>query len=290
MLCFYMCFAARLIALGQPYPARFHANAGGKLLADPAKFKRAITKRYPLMTVLFNIAFAALGDPCSTLIERFAFGLASQRRTQIGGCGFGWVELQLIQKPAQRGLVLAIDRNRPILRPSPISANFCSKLLSFGRPAVGSALCWERLGADALINESWLSLLRFRTGCPAHLHQSECQCASVRPGLGKPSVWRWSERYFEEGVDVLLRDKTRPASNPELAGEKVAMTLELTLNPPPHEEATRWTTWAMSERSGVSRVMVHRVWQQNGLVPHRFRQFKPSKDSNFAAKVNDIKC
>ena len=30
-----------------------------------------------------------------------------------------------------------------------------------------------------------------------------------RTGLGKPSVWRWQERYIEAGVDGLLRDKTR---------------------------------------------------------------------------------
>ena len=28
-------------------------------------------------------------------------------------------------------------------------------------------------------------------------------------GKSKPCVWRWQERYVEEGVDGLLRDKTR---------------------------------------------------------------------------------
>ncbi len=31
-----------------------------------------------------------------------------------------------------------------------------------------------------------------------------------RTGLGKVSVWRWQERYIDEGVAGLLRDKTRP--------------------------------------------------------------------------------
>ena len=31
-----------------------------------------------------------------------------------------------------------------------------------------------------------------------------------RTGKSKPCVWRWQERYVEEGVDGLLRDKTRP--------------------------------------------------------------------------------
>jgi transposase len=29
-------------------------------------------------------------------------------------------------------------------------------------------------------------------------------------GRGKSVVWRWQERFMQEGVDGLLRDKTRP--------------------------------------------------------------------------------
>ena len=31
-----------------------------------------------------------------------------------------------------------------------------------------------------------------------------------RSGKAKPVVWRWQERFMQEGVDGLLRDKTRP--------------------------------------------------------------------------------
>ena len=31
-----------------------------------------------------------------------------------------------------------------------------------------------------------------------------------RSGKSKPSVWRWQERFMTDGVDGLLRDKTRP--------------------------------------------------------------------------------
>ena len=32
-----------------------------------------------------------------------------------------------------------------------------------------------------------------------------------RTGKSKTCVWRWQERFAEEGVDGLLRDKTRPS-------------------------------------------------------------------------------
>ncbi len=33
-------------------------------------------------------------------------------------------------------------------------------------------------------------------------------------GVSKTAVWRWQERFMQEGVDGLLRDKTRPSRIP----------------------------------------------------------------------------
>ena len=30
-------------------------------------------------------------------------------------------------------------------------------------------------------------------------------------GTSKTRVWRWQQRFMEEGIDGLLRDKTRPS-------------------------------------------------------------------------------
>ena len=32
----------------------------------------------------------------------------------------------------------------------------------------------------------------------------------VETGKSKTTVWRWQERFMEEDIDGLLRDKTRP--------------------------------------------------------------------------------
>ena len=109
-----------------------------------------------------------------------------------------------------------------------------------------------------------------------------------RTGLSKPSVWRWQQRYIEAGVDGLLRDKTRPSRIPRLADAMVAEIVRLTLDEAPPADATHWTVRAMAERSGVSTATVHRIWQENGLAPHRFRQLKLSNDPAFAAKVEDV--
>ena len=56
---------------------------------------------------------------------------------------------------------------------------------------------------------------------------------------------------------------------------------------PPHE-ATHWTSAAMAEKTGVSGSSVQRIWRAHGLLPHRVRQFKLSKDPAFVDKLQDI--
>ena len=45
-----------------------------------------------------------------------------------------------------------------------------------------------------------------------------------RTGKSKPCVWRWQERYIDEGVPGLLRDKTRPSRIAPLSAEKKLAT------------------------------------------------------------------
>ena len=37
-----------------------------------------------------------------------------------------------------------------------------------------------------------------------------------RVGVSRPAVWRWQQPFAEEGVESLLRDKTRPPGNDRL--------------------------------------------------------------------------
>ena len=106
-------------------------------------------------------------------------------------------------------------------------------------------------------------------------------------GKSKTCVWRWQERFMEEGVDGLLRDKTRPPGKVPVERETVERVVAITLEPPPHE-ATHWTGRAMAETVGLAVSTVQKIWAAHGLVPHRFRQFKLSRDPAFAEKVRDV--
>ena len=108
-----------------------------------------------------------------------------------------------------------------------------------------------------------------------------------RAGLSRPAVWRWQRRFAEEGVDGLLRDKTRPPGKPPLPAAIVALVLALTCAEPPGE-VTHWTGRAMAKAVGISLRAVQRIWEAHRLQPHRIRSFKRSNDPAFAAKVTDI--
>ena len=109
-----------------------------------------------------------------------------------------------------------------------------------------------------------------------------------RTGKAKPTIWRRQERLMREGVAGLLRDTTRPARIPPLPQAAIDRVIELTMAEPPHE-ATPWpAAAAMAGQTGISAGSVRRIWRGHGLQPHRVRQFKLSRDPQFAAKLRAI--
>jgi transposase len=77
-------------------------------------------------------------------------------------------------------------------------------------------------------------------------------------GKGKTVVWRWQERFMQEGVAELIRDKTRPSRIAALPAETVDRVIELINQAPPHQ-ATHWTAPAMAKTVGISRSSVRRI-------------------------------
>lgn len=108
-----------------------------------------------------------------------------------------------------------------------------------------------------------------------------------RTDTSKTCVWRWQERFMQEGVEGLLRDKTRPSRIPPLAPEVIAWVATRTHEAPPGE-ATHWTASLMAREAGISASSVHRIWRAHGLQPHRVRQFKLSNDPKFVEKLRDV--
>ena len=116
-----------------------------------------------------------------------------------------------------------------------------------------------------------------------------CGTAEVmrRSGKSKPVVWRWQARFMAEGVEGLMRDKTRKPGKQPLSTATVQKVVELTLGPPPGE-ATHWTGRMIAKAAGVSLRSVQRILEAHQLAPHRIRTFKLSTDPKFAEKFTDV--
>jgi transposase len=109
-----------------------------------------------------------------------------------------------------------------------------------------------------------------------------------RAGVAKPCVWRWQERFMIEGVDGLVRDKTRPSRIPPLPESVIDEVVRRTLDEPAPGETTHWTAPAMAAATGISVSSVQRIWRAHGLRPHQVRRFKLSNDPRFAEKLEAI--
>ena len=108
-----------------------------------------------------------------------------------------------------------------------------------------------------------------------------------RTGKSKPCVWRWQARYVEEGVDGLLRDKTRPPGKKPLSAAVKRKVLAKTASETP-PDATHWSVRSMATAMGISHTSVQRIWAEAGLKPHLVRRFKISNDPQFEEKVTDV--
>src|SRR4029077_140734 len=116
-----------------------------------------------------------------------------------------------------------------------------------------------------------------------------CGTAEImrRAGKSKPVVWPWQARFMAEGVEGLLRDKTRKPGKPPLPPNTVQRVVDLALGPPPGE-SPHWTGRELAKAAGVSLRSVQRILEAHQLAPHRIRTFKLSMDPEFVEKLRDI--
>jgi transposase len=141
------------------------------------------------------------------------------------------------------------------------------------------------------------ALVRDRNAPQKHVWRAEIVLLSAS-GLGtneimrrtaksKTCVWRWQERFMEEGFDGLLHDKTRPSRIAPLGRDVADRVVALTQSDPPGE-TTHWTGATMAKAAGISVSSVQRIWRAHGLRPHKIEQFKLSTDLRFVDKLRDV--
>jgi transposase len=100
------------------------------------------------------------------------------------------------------------------------------------------------------------------------------------------TVGKWRSRFLADRLEGLL-DEPRPGAPRQVTDAQVEQVVVRTLETTPRA-ATHWSTRAMAQATGLSRMTVSRIWRAFGLQPHRSETFKLSPDPLLIEKVRDI--
>jgi transposase len=106
-------------------------------------------------------------------------------------------------------------------------------------------------------------------------------------GASRQTVGLWRQRFAAQGLRGIEKDAPRGGRPGSVRADWERRIIEATLRDQPIN-ATHWSTRTLARALGVSRSLVHRVWQANGLKPHRVKTFKLSNDPDFIDKLLDV--
>jgi transposase len=110
---------------------------------------------------------------------------------------------------------------------------------------------------------------------------------SAALGIPEKTISKWRNRFATQRLRGVEKDAPRGGRTPTVRAAKEAEILRKTTQETP-ACATQWSTRTMAQAVGVSKDTVQRVWQDNGLQPHRTKSFKVSNDPHFAEKLVDV--
>ena len=106
-------------------------------------------------------------------------------------------------------------------------------------------------------------------------------------GLSRPTVIAARTAFGHGGLEALRKRQTRKRSRRVLTPELQQKILDTTLKTRP-PDATHWSVRTLARHLGVTRTLVHGVWQRFDVQPHRVERFKLSNDPKFEEKVRDV--
>jgi transposase len=111
---------------------------------------------------------------------------------------------------------------------------------------------------------------------------------SQQLNLSRPTVLALRARFARDGMTAISGLRKRKRRGKVLTPELEQKILDTTLKARPGDGSTHWSVRMLAGQLGISRTIVHRVWQRHDVQPHRVERFKLSSDPRFEEKVRDI--
>ena len=101
-----------------------------------------------------------------------------------------------------------------------------------------------------------------------------------------PTISRWKKRFLEQGLDGL--ETHRPGQAPSKLTPRLRARILTATRRKPADGSTHWSCRKLAKHLGVSKDLVHRVWREADLKPHRLERYMASNDPDFERKAADI--
>ena len=101
-----------------------------------------------------------------------------------------------------------------------------------------------------------------------------------------PTIVRWKERFLANRLDGL--DTYHPGQPPSVLTPALRARMLAATRKKPADGSTHWSCRKLAAHLGVSKDVVHRVWKEAGLKPHRIERYLASDDPDFESKAAEI--
>ena len=120
-------------------------------------------------------------------------------------------------------------------------------------------------------------------------HQGEANLAIAKQlNLSRPTVLAARSAFVKDGMMSITGVRKRKRQAKVLTPSLEQLILDATLKTRPLDGSTHWSVRMLAKHLGVSRTIIHRVWQRHDVQPHRVERFKISNDPHFEEKVRDV--
>jgi transposase/DNA-binding CsgD family transcriptional regulator len=114
------------------------------------------------------------------------------------------------------------------------------------------------------------------------------QSIAKQLNLSRPTVVSLRSAFAQTGMAAVTGIRKRKRRATVLTPELEQRILDTTLKTRPGDGSTHWSVRMLASHLGISRTIVHRVWQRHDVQPHRVERFKVSNDPRFEEKVRDV--
>jgi transposase/biotin operon repressor len=114
------------------------------------------------------------------------------------------------------------------------------------------------------------------------------QSIAQQLNVSRPTIVALRAAFASDGMAAVTGIRKRKRHGHVLTPELEQKILDTTLKTRPGDGGTHWSVRMLARQLGISRTIVHRVWQRHDVQPHRVERFKLSNDPRFEEKVRDV--